>query len=501
MPGMPWLRSLRFLCGLVVCLGGMVAGAMASDGRPALVPCWLEGVANQVLCGHVSRPLDAAHPQGKAIDIHYAVLPALARNRLPDPVFFIAGGPGQSAIELAGVVGARMARLNNRRDLVLVDQRGTGQSAPLRCESLAPTAALTVAADPVQQLLRLQRCREQLQRLPYGDLRFFTTAIASNDLNAVRQALGAEHIDLVGGSYGTRVVLDYLRQFPDTVRRAVIDGVAPPDMALPAAASPDNQAALDAVFSACEAEPACRARHPKLHGDWRSLLASLPTEALVAQPLTGQPETVAVTRTLVLGLVRTVLYTPALAAGLPEAISAAARGRFGPLFGLSSAGTNRKIGQIAEGMHLSVICSEDMPGDKGKPARAEIPGADFGDEQAVTYRAACQDWPRAVVSSDFRQIPKTQAATLVFSGGADPVTPPRHGERVAKALGPMARHVVVAQAGHGVLALACMRDVVYHFIDAATDADALKVNAGCADAIPRPPAFVPVTAPAARSLR
>ncbi|MDQ2779289.1 MAG: alpha/beta hydrolase, partial [Pseudomonadota bacterium] len=141
-------------------------------------------MANQALCGHLSRPLDPAHPAGTAIDIHYAVLPALARNRLPDPVFFIAGGPGQSAMELADVMGARMARLNNRRDLVLVDQRGTGQSAPLRCEPVAPTAALATAADPAQQLTRLQRCREQLQRLPYGDLRFFTTAIASTDLDA-----------------------------------------------------------------------------------------------------------------------------------------------------------------------------------------------------------------------------------------------------------------------------------------------------------------------------
>lgn len=488
MPGMLYLALISLVA---IGLGSLAAPASASEVRVGLTPCWLEGVANQALCGRLSRPLDPAHPAGTVIDVHYAVLPALARNRLPDPVFFIAGGPGQSAIELAEVVGGRMARLNNRRDLVLVDQRGTGQSAPLRCEPLAPTSALAAGADPARQAARLQRCREQLQRLPYGDLRFFTTAIASTDLDAVRQALQADRIDLVGGSYGTRVVLDYLRQFPQRVRRAVMDGVVPPDIALPAAASPDNQAALDAVWSACEAEPACHRRHSDLRGDWRRLLAALPVQVRVAHPLTGQPETLWMTRTVLLSLVRTPLYAPALAAGLPEAIAAAAKGHFEPLFGLASALSNRRLGEVAEGMHLSVVCSEDVPSDG---VRTAVRGVDFGDDFAATYRTLCKDWPRATVPAAFRLIAKAPAATLVLSGGADPVTPPRHGARIAQALGPLARHVVVAQAGHGVLALPCLRDALYRFIDAATDAEALKVDTSCAESIPRPPAFVPVTA-------
>jgi hypothetical protein len=83
---------------------------------------------------------------------------------------------------------------------------------------------------------------------------------------------------------------------------------------------------------------------------------------------------------------------------------------------------------------------------------------------------------------------------LVLSGGIDPATPPRHGERVVRALGPMARHVVVANAGHGVLAIGCMRDVLFRFIDAASDSDALGVDATCAASVPRPPAFRPLGA-------
>jgi fermentation-respiration switch protein FrsA (DUF1100 family) len=154
------------------------------------------------------------------------------------------------------------------------------------------------------------------------------------------------------------------------------------------------------------------------------------------------------------------------------------------------AGSKRSM-RLAEGMHFSVVCAEDAP----RLAQAtDRPGADFGDVSAQQYRQICADWPRGPVPDAFYTVPAATAATLVLSGGADPVTPPRHGERVAKALGAKARHVVVPQAGHGVMALGCMRDVLFRFIDAASDDEALKVDAECARQIPRPPAFAPVQA-------
>jgi len=287
-----------------------------------LQPCRVPGLRNEVQCGQVTRALDPARPDGPTIEVHYVVVPALARRKLPDPVFLLAGGPGQSAISLAPQVMGVFARLNNRRDIVFVDQRGTGRSAPLACED-DRRAPLAEQADPDVQLRRLAQCKSQLLALPYirqeSDLGFFTTVLAMQDLDAVRAQLGATQINLVGASYGSRAALDYMRQFPQAVRRSVIDGAAPPDMVLPASFSPDNQAALDALLAACAGEAACARAFPGLREDWTALLAALPKSVTVAHPLTGRPEVFTLTREQVLGAVRGPLYGPSVAAALPAA--------------------------------------------------------------------------------------------------------------------------------------------------------------------------------------
>jgi pimeloyl-ACP methyl ester carboxylesterase len=467
--------------------------ASAQSGGLKLEPCRLQAVENGALCGRLMRPLDPAQPQGTQIELHLAVLPAVARNKKPDPVFFFAGGPGQSAIALAGPIGQLLTRTQNRRDVVLIDQRGTGRSAPLQCPEPSPLLPLSEVTDPAQQVQGLKDCRQALQQLPYGDLRFFSTVLASQDAEAVRQALGSPQVNLVGGSYGTRAALDYLRQFPQAVRRVVLDGVAPPDMVLPASFSPDGQAALEKLLVDCETSEPCRTRYPDLRTDWGALLASLPREVTVDHPVTGRPERFTLARDTVLGFVRSPLYAPALASALPLAITEGARGRFEPLMGLGLAMGGRSSQQLAAGMHFSVVCSEDVP---RLSASTEAVGADFGDQFARLYQNVCADWPRAAVPAEFYTLPATKAATLVLSGGLDPATPPRHGARVTQALGPLARHVVVPHAGHGVMALGCMRDVVYRFIDAPTDAAAQQVDADCAQTMPRPGAFMLPAAPA-----
>ncbi|MDE2145082.1 MAG: alpha/beta fold hydrolase [Burkholderiales bacterium] len=462
--------------------------ATAGARAQAPTPCRLDGLEHAALCGQVQRPLDPARPLGPQIQVHYALLPALARNPQPDPVVFFAGGPGQSAIELAGPIHAMLARLSNRRDILLIDQRGTGLSAPLACPAGRPTAPLSEQLDPARVPARMQACRSALQKLPWGDLRFYATWIASQDTEAVRRAIGAARLNLVGGSYGTRAALDYLRQYPQHVRRVVLDGVAPPGMVLPASFSTDNQAALDGLLAACEGDADCHRAYPTLRADWRALLASLPLEASVAQPLTGQVQRLTFTRDMVLGLVRGPLYAPWLAAGLPLALHEAAQGRFEPLVGLSAA-TEGGPGKLYEGMHFSVVCSEDAP---RLDQAGDLPGADFGQAFAQQYRQVCADWPRGPVPADFYRLPVARVPALLLAGGADPATPPRHAAEVARALGPMARQVTVAQAGHGLLAIPCLRDLVYRFIDAASDARALRLDAGCAARLPRPPAFVPV---------
>jgi pimeloyl-ACP methyl ester carboxylesterase len=485
-------RHLGVRCAAAALLLGLHGSGLHGSGLQAaterLAPCWLKGVEHEARCGRLQRALDPADAAGRSFELNFAVLPALARNKDPDPVFFLAGGPGQSAIDLAGALSRLLARLRNRRDVVLVDQRGTGQSAPLVCDNDAASLPLRDSTDPQRQVQRALDCLRKLQTLPHGDLRHYATHLASADLDAVRQALGAQRINLIAASYGTRVALDYMRQFPASVRRAVLDGVAPPDMALPEASAQDTQAAFDALLRACEEDAHCDARHPRLRASWQALLDSLPRELSVAHPRTGRVETLQLTRDMLLGMVRVPLYAPALTAALPAALDAAAGGNFTPLFGLSSAlSSGRGDAAVAQGMHFSVVCSEDLP----RMTVGAAPAGDFGTALAPLYRQICASWPRGEVPQDFYSLPQARVATLILSGGLDPVTPPRHGERVAAALGAMARHEVVPNAGHGLLSQGCMRDVVFRFIDAPSDALALQVDAGCARDVPRPPPFQP----------
>lgn len=469
----------------------------ASPPRLELSACRLKGVAHEARCGVLKRPLNPAEPAGPQIDVHVAVLPALARNKLPDPVLMFAGGPGQSAIELAGPVSQQLGRFLNRRDLVLIDQRGTGQSAPLRCEDAESTRSsrLQDMLDPSAEDRRTLACLTRLKALPYGDLRYFTTTIAMQDVEAVRLALGLGPINAIGGSYGTRAVLEYQRQFPDSVRRAVIDGVAPPDMVLMRSMSTDVQAAFDALLASCAQSPDCQRRYPDLAGQWRKLLGSLPREVTLEHPITGQPERVTLTRDAVITLIRTPLYAPMLAAALPLAISEAANGRFMPLLGLGlgSIGGGRGMG-LSTGMHFSVVCAEDLP---RLATATDVPGGDVGQGNENMYRRVCSQWPQGAVPPAFYSVPAARHPVLLLSGSLDPVTPPRHAQRVAGLLGPQAAQVVVPNVGHGVMGLGCVRDVVYRFVDQPNPAKALadvKTDAACAANLPRPPAFVPVGA-------
>jgi len=458
----------------------LLAASGASAAALPLHTCRLSGLEHDAQCGVLKRPLDPARPDGTQIDLHVVVIPALARQKLPDPIFFLAGGPGQSAIGLAGTIEHLTARLGARRDLVLIDQRGTGHSAPLHCDTPTADEALARTLDRARAIAALDACRLSLQKLPWGDLRFYTTPLAMADADAVRAALGAERIDLIGISYGTRAALEYLRAYPSHVRRMVIDGVAPADMVLPESDDVDADAAMAALMRDCAAEKACARAHPTLAQTWQGLLASLPKPVTFAEPVSGEVRHVTMTRDALRGLVRPGLYSPSLGALLPYAIDQAAAGRYEPLMALATGDAD-----IAEGEHFSVICAEDAP-------RMSPPAGADGDQGArAMYRAACAHWPRGDVPPAFYTIPRSEVPVLLLSGGLDPVTPPRHAERAAKALGPKARSVVVANNGHNVTAIACMRDAVFHFIDAADDAQAQSVDLGCAAKVPRPLAFEP----------
>ncbi len=442
-------------------------------------PCRVDGIRSEVRCGSVKRALDPANASGVQIDVHYVVVPAVARNKKRDAIFFFAGGPGQSAIKVAPQVMGAFGKLNNWRDIVFIDQRGTGKSAPLMCKPEARVPVLREMMDIRNQQPQTLACLEKLKALPYGQLQHFNTTIAMADADAVRAALGYAQINVVGVSYGTRAVLEYLRAFPDRVRSAVIDGVAPPDMGLTESTSVDAPAAMETLLAGCETEAACKLKYPTLRRDWLALLDAPPREVRAINPATGREEPFTLDRDMLRAAVRGPLYIPALAAGVPHAVTEAAAGRFTPLVGLAAA-LGGATDAMAWGMHFSVVCSEDYP---------RIKAGNAVDSFSAMYRAICAAWPQSPIPAAFYAIPAAQFPVLVLSGGADPVTPPRHGAFAAKALGAKAKHVIVPQAGHGVMSLGCARDALAKFIDAKTETDALAVDFSCVTRIPRPTAW------------
>jgi len=463
-------------------LMGMAALFAATGAQAETSPCRLPDFPQELRCGKIQRPLNPAEPAGKKIDIQYVVIPSQDKNKLPDAVFMLAGGPGQSAVNLASFGQAMFSRLNKRRDLVFVDQRGTGRSASLACPEVEADTDVDTEAQ-IQK--KSDACLQRLQTLPYGDLRYFTTSIAVQDLEAVRQQQGYQKINLVGASYGTRVGLEYLRQFPQSVKRLVLDGVVPPDMGLPAA---DAQTALEDLFADCAKQTACNQAYPHLATQWQKLLASMPATVSMTHPRLGTPFKFTMTRDMLLGQIQRTLYAPTSVAALPYAISQALQGNYQPLVTLSGTVSLPGPASINYGMHFAVWCTEAY----ARPLAA--PKDEFEKTMMQLYERTCKNWPRGEVPAGFFTIPAAPSPVLLLSGGIDPVTPIRHGAAVAKALGPNARHVTIQNAGHGLLSQGCVRDVVYRFLSAKEDAEALKTDTSCVRQIPRPLAWQPLQA-------
>lgn len=478
---------MRRLVLLTAALVGLTAPAAAAE----LTPCRLKGVPREARCGQIEVPENAAAPTGRKLAIHFAVVPALAKNKAPDPVFVLAGGPGQAAMGVAGQMQPVLAKLNARRDIVYVDQRGTGRSNALACETSDRLVPLAEALDNQRALAKLAGC---VAKLP-ADTRHYATWIAMRDLDAVRAALGADQINLWGASYGTRAALDYLRQFPQHVRSVVLDGVAPPDMVLPASFAVDADAALTRLLEQCERDPRCKARTPNLAADIDRLLAAAATGATVdvTDPLTGKRKTARLDRLLATNLLRAPLYAPPLAAVLPQAVAAAGRGDYAPLATLSLALSGAVARNFAEVMHVAVVCAEDLPRLTAEQVEAARRSR-FGTESVDFYRAACAVVPSQPAPAEFYAVPKADVPVLLLSGGADPATPPRHAERVAKAL-PRALHLVAPNVGHGVTAHGCAPDLIARFV---RQASFEGIDGACLAKLPAPPIFAPPSGAAAK---
>ncbi len=450
---------------------------------PALEPCQVEGLTGEARCASYPVWEDREAGAGRRIELEVVVLPALGQDRAPDPVFYFSGGPGTGVTEMVGG-GGQFADLRQHRDVVLVDQRGTGSSHPLDCaapEDLAGYFRELFPADLVRA------CREELEQK--ADLALYTTAIAMDDVDEVRAWLGYERINLVGGSYGTRAAQVYLRRHPEHVRSAVLLGVVASDQHLPLYHAPDAQRSLALVLEACAQEAACAAAFPDPGGDLEAVLGRLdqgPVEVAVPHPETGQPITVPLDRDAFVTDLRFLLYSPATAVELPLLVHLAAGGDLAPLV-LTGLPFRRLVTtRLSLGMHLSVTCAEDIPFIDRELAASLYQGTFLGDSRVRQQTAACEQWVRGEIPAGFHEPVRSAAPTLLVSGALDPVTPPRWAEATAAHLA-NGRHLVVEHGHHSMGGLAngdCLTDLVTAFIERGS---AEGLDASCLATLRRPP--------------
>jgi len=433
------------------------------------------------LCGSFSVAENPADPQGRQIPLRIALIPALKRVPQPDPLFLLAGGPGQSAIEAYPALFPAFYSVHEDRDIVMVDQRGTGKSNPLRC--LDPDEE---SLDGRQSLELLKSCPDHLD----ADARFYTTEIAMSDLDAVRAALGYRTINLYGASYGTRAALTYLRLYPDNVRTVTLDAVVDPEFVLFMDAAQDGQRSLDLFFGRCQADQVCNETFPALENEFEALLSRLesdPVEMSMRHPLTAESLELTLTPDVLTSIIFSTLYSPDLLATLPLSIHTAyEEANYVPLV---SQGYMLDAG-IYDGMFYAVACNEDAPYIQPEQAARRSSNTIFGD-LTVDFLEVCATWPKADISPDFRAPVTSDVPVLILSGEADPITPPWHAEQAAKNLS-NSLHLIFTGMGHSNLANQCGVDLLTNFIESAS-LDGLDVS--CVSSIKPPPFFINFSGP------
>ncbi|HEX4872383.1 MAG TPA: alpha/beta hydrolase [Nevskiaceae bacterium] len=460
-------------------------------GELSLSPCEIGAPGQPPLAAQCTSLDVAENPQAPAarrLSLALAVLPSRHPQPQADPVVFLAGGPGQSARESYAMVAPALEPLRRERHVVLLDQRGTGGSNRLACP-------LPDWRDPAQQSLeaareQAQQCRDLLAAR--ADLSRYTTSEAVGDLETLRQALGAPALNLIGGSYGTRVGLEYLRRYPAQTRSLVIDGVVPPELVLLQEHARNLETSLREQFDRCARAPACQARFgdpQRLLDEALESLAQTPLTVRYRHPRSGEPREERLDDQALRGLLRLYAYSPEAASLLPQLLAELKAGRPEALAAqLEMLGEDLEE-RLAHGMELSVICAEDEPLLQPDPADALTV---MGDRLGGYVQAQCAVWPRGQRPADFKQPVVAERPVLVLSGEHDPVTPPRYGEQVLKTLA-KGRHLIARGQGHIVMARGCLPRLLRQFIETA---DATALDASCLDSLGDTPFFLSNFGPA-----
>ena len=457
--------------------------ASIQRGRVQMKPCNNPSWTGDALCAKYEVFENRETRAGRRIPLNVVLLPATNPKPSPDPLFYLAGGPGGAATIYAGE--GFMEGLRRNRDVVLVDQRGTGESNLLNCPSSGSRQDMRGYFGEPLAVERVRACRAELEKI--ADLTQYTTSIAMDDLDEVRAALGYDRINVYGGSYGSITSLVYLRQHGDHVRSVAMFGVAPTSARIPLSFAKGVQDSMNRLFADCVADSACKAAYPDVATEFQKVLTKFdtgPVEVDATNVFTGSTQKVLVARDAFVDSIRQLLYSPNAAAALPALIHLGAEGNLGPLIGTAFQVVSQIDSRIARGMQFSVICSEDTPFITDDDIKATSANSFYGDARVRPTMRACAEWPKAKVPASFLNPVKSDVPVLIVSGALDPVTPPWLGQEVAKTLS-HSRLVIVPNATHN--SYECVENLVADFIDKGTTE---SLDTSCVEKIRRPPFIV-----------
>jgi pimeloyl-ACP methyl ester carboxylesterase len=460
----------------------------AADPGLTLGACTDARLPKDARCGTYEVFENRAAKTGRKVPLRVVVLPALGPDRLPDPVVYFTGGPGNSNVRSAAGVGYELAPLRQRRDFLFVDLRGTGGSAPLECPELHGAESAQEFFDSYRPADKVRACRDRLSKI--ADLAQYTTDNAVDDVDEVRAALGYPQMNLIGASYGTRVVLVYLRRHPDKVRTAILEGVALTSDRGPLLFARFAQTALDGLAAECASDTACAKAFPRLQDDIAAVFAQAerqPARVDLLDPKTVKSYEVRLSRGAVAQTLRYMLYDPISASGLPLQVHLAAQGNWKPLAETASSFA-RNLGVATDGFYLAITCSEDVPFIRDEEIPAAVAGTFLGDLRIRAQRAACAEWPAAKVPESYLAPVTSDVPVLIVDHERDPVTPPSRGAEAARTL----RHsksIVIPDAGHvaeGIKGLECLTSLWVKTIE---DGSVDRLDTSCIAKMERP-AFV-----------
>ncbi|HYD78826.1 MAG TPA: alpha/beta fold hydrolase [Paucimonas sp.] len=446
---------LAFALPILLALPPAVANTAATSIEQAR-SCHLPGHEAPLRCVKVGVPLDYRRPTSDKVDIHVAIAPAFRQPAKPDPLFILAGGPGQAGSDLLQILDRTFRKVRATRDIVFIDQRGTGRSGKLDCESTKSLDERPLA----EQERIVAACLRDLAR-PYAA---YNTENAARDIERVRSALGYGQINIWGGSYGTRLAQAYARLFPASVRALTLDGVASPEQIIFAWGS-DVQSSLDALFKQCEQDRDCGGAFPALRDQFKAVLGRVNGGAVkldFPHPRTAARIQMHLQPTAFLQTIRAALYTPDIRSRIPFLIDSADKGNWSPFIAQMHALADMALSTPSLGLMLSVVCAEDVP---------RLTPATIAQEERASFLAAIElktipGWCRYVdVPAARPAAPRTiEAPALLLSGALDPVTPPRRAEEAMKYM-KRARHVIVRNGGHIVSTLGCAPRLLREFLD------------------------------------